>query len=109
MNLKLQVGRRIKELRQKRNLKQSELAEIVGVATKHQSCIETGRNFPSAELFEKYAVAFGMDVSEVLSLKSYVPVKSRTETIYEISEEINIASDYELFIIEKFIRSIISK
>ena len=53
MELKKKFGKRIQELRLKNNWKQSELAEKVGIASKTQSCIETGKNFPSAELIEK--------------------------------------------------------
>ncbi len=109
MNIKEQIGSRIKELRLKNNLKQSELAEKVGIATKHQSCIETGRNFPSAELFEKYASAFCIDISDLLCLKPYTLNKSRKEIIEEIMQNINISSDYELNIIEKFVLALISK
>ena len=45
MKLKKLLGKRIQELRIKNGLKQSELAEKVGIATKHQSCIETGKNY----------------------------------------------------------------
>lgn len=66
MELKKRVGKRIQQLRVERNLKQSELAELVGIQTKTQSCIETGRNFPKADLIERYARAFNVDVAEVL-------------------------------------------
>lgn len=39
MELKKKLGKRIQELRIKNNLKQYELAEKVGISTKHQSCI----------------------------------------------------------------------
>ena len=57
MELKKKLGKRIKELRALNNLKQAQLAEMVGIATKSQSCIETGKNFPFADLIEKYAKA----------------------------------------------------
>ena len=57
MNLKSKLGKRIQELRLLNNLKQSELAELVSIATKTQSCIETGKNYPSSELIERYAKA----------------------------------------------------
>ena len=69
MELKKRLGKRIQELRLKNNLKQSELAEKVGIATKHQSCIETGKNYPSAELVENYARVFNIDVAEVLAIE----------------------------------------
>ncbi len=109
MDIKKQIGIRIKELRLKNNLKQSELAEKVGIAVKHQSCIETGRNFPSAELFEKYAVAFNIDVSKVLNLQPVVKVKSRRDVIENIISIVNIASDYELDLIEKLVKALIEK
>ena len=71
MELKKRLGKRIQELRLKNNLKQSELAEKVGIATKHQSCIETGKNYPSAELVENYARVFNIDVAEVLAIEVY--------------------------------------
>lgn len=109
MDIKKQTGERIRELRLKNNLKQSELAEKVGIATKHQSCIETGRNFPSAELFEKYAIVFSMDVSEMLCLKPYILNKPRKEIIENIIDMVSVSSDYELNIIEKTVKSILNK
>lgn len=60
MELKKAIGKRIKELRVKTKYTQAELAERVGIASKHQSCIETGKNFPSVELLERYAYVFNM-------------------------------------------------
>lgn len=48
MTLKQQLGLRIKELRKKNKLTQAQLAKKVNIATKHESCIETGKNYPSA-------------------------------------------------------------
>lgn len=109
MSLKQEIGNRIKELRLQRNLKQSELAEKVGIATKHQSCIETGRNFPSSELFEKYALAFEMKVTDIFSFSPEMPTKSRKEVLNNIKEKINVASDFELSIIEKIINVLINE
>lgn len=102
-SLKKQIGSRIRELRIKHNLKQSELAEKAGIAAKHQSCIETGRNFPSAELFEKYAFVFGIEPAEVLMINSAPLQKPRREIIDNISRNINTASDYELSVIDKLV------
>ena len=109
MKLKQLIGLRIKELRIKNSYTQAELAEKVGIATKHQSCVETGRNFPSSELFEKYAVAFDISVIEIFSFNPYVSSKPRKEIINNIVKSINMASDYELEIIEKFINILIIK
>lgn len=109
MSVKKQIGNRIKELRIKSNLKQSELAEMVGIATKHQSCIETGRNFPSAELFEKYAKAFNIEISDMFSLNPLPKLKSRKEVISSIKKNIMFVSDFDLVLIEKFINVLLQK
>ena len=85
MNLKQQLGQRIKELRMQNNLTQSALAEIVDIASKYQSHIETGNSYPSAELIEKYAKAFNIEPSEVLSINNS---KIKTELINKINKKI---------------------
>ncbi len=104
MTLKKRVGLRIQELRLKKGLKQSELAEKAGIATKHQSCIETGKNFPSAELIEKLAAALEVDVSEILNIKH---IKSVESLHNEILKTIEKANDEEIVLIYKFINSLI--
>lgn len=86
MSLKKIIGNRIKELRQKSNYTQAELSEKVGIASKHQSCIETGKNFPSAELLEKYAIAFEINVLDLLNItqtKSTIEMKTEIKTMLE--------------------------
>lgn len=104
MELKKAVGKRIKELRIKAKYTQAELAEKVGVASKHQSCIETGKNFPSAELLEKYAKVLNINVLDLLNIqydKSTIQMKS------EIKSMIDIADDKNIAIIHKFCLSLL--
>lgn len=103
MELKKKLGKRIQELRIKNNLKQAELAEKVGIATKHQSCIETGKNYPSAELVEKYAVVLNVDVSDILDIAH---VKDTALLHVEIERMVNQASEEQIHIIYKFLRSL---
>ncbi len=93
MSIKLQLGLRIKELRKKAGLTQAKLAELVSVDAKHQSCIENGKNFPSADLIEKYAKAFGIESSELLILSHN---KKRNTLIKEITELLKSATDEEV-------------
>lgn len=81
-NLKKRLGKRIQELRLKNGLKQATLAEKVNLAHKSQSCIETGKNYPSAEVVEKYAKALNVDVAEILDIEHIKPTK-------ELIEEMN--------------------
>ena len=103
MELKKRLGKRIQELRLKNNLKQSELAEKVGIATKHQSCIENGRNFPSSDLLDKYAVVFNMDICELLKLEHQQPRIFLEEKLHNI---IANSSDEEFKTIYKLVTSL---
>ena len=71
MDLKKQLGKRIREIRVKKGLKQAELAEMVGIDPKHQSCVENGRNFPSANLLENYAQKLNLQLSDLVLLTEY--------------------------------------
>jgi len=104
MNLKQRVGKRIQELRNIKGLKQSELAELVNIATKTQSCIETGRNLPSAELLENYARVFQIDESELLDISS---IKSSDILLNEIKQMLNRANEKEINLIHKILKGII--
>ena len=59
-NIKLLLGKRIKELRKGRNLTQERLAELAGIEIPSLSNIENGKNYPSHETLEKLAGAFGV-------------------------------------------------
>ena len=47
------IGKIIQNARKKQGLKQSELAEMVGISVKHMSKIETGTYYPALENFLK--------------------------------------------------------
>ena len=104
MELKRALGKRIKELRVKSNFTQAELAEKVAIAAKHQSCIETGKNFPSAELLEKYAKVFSINVLDLLNIKKD---KSKLQMKTEIIDMLENAQEKDILIIYKVCLSIL--
>lgn len=104
MGIKEQLGSRIRELRLKNNLKQSELAEMVNIATKHQSCIETGKNYPSADLIEKYAKVFQLEPAEILNISHKKDIKLIT---LELDEIIKNSDESRLRLIYRIVKSII--
>lgn len=65
VELKKLLGRRIQELRKANNLKQEELAEIINIATRNLSNIETGRCFPSPDNIEKLAKALNCKIKDL--------------------------------------------
>ena len=104
MSIKLQLGLRIKELRKKAGLTQAKLAELVSVDAKHQSCIENGKNFPSADLIEKYAKAFDIESSELLILSHN---KKRNTLIKEITELLKSANDQDVQLAHRVLMDIL--
>ncbi len=93
MAIKELFGKRIKDLRIKHELKQAQLAEIVGIDPKHQSCIENGKNFPSTDLIEKYAKAFNIEPFDLLNLAYCEP---KQELVSKIKKMINQASEKDI-------------
>ncbi len=67
--LKKLLGRRIKELRKIRNIKQEELAELINIAPRNLSNIETGRCFPSPDNLEKIAQSLNIKVKELFDFE----------------------------------------
>ena len=104
MSIRALLGQRIKELRNKSALTQSQLAEMVGIDPKHQSCVETGRNFPSADLIGKYAEALKVDASDILDVKH---VKDRKTLLKDINTALKLASDSDIVLIHRIIFDIL--
>ncbi len=50
---KLYIAAILKQARKKKGLKQSQLAEKIGISEKHLSKIETGKNYPALDNFLK--------------------------------------------------------
>lgn len=57
------IGKTIQTIRKKASIRQSELAEKIGISEKHLSKIETGKNLPSLDNFLKMAevLKFNLD------------------------------------------------
>ena len=104
MKLKIRLGKRIQELRLANKLKQSELAELVNIATKTQSCIETVKNYPSAELIERYALALNVNISDILNISH---IKETNDIYNEIQKMLKTAQPEELTLIYKIIKSVL--
>ncbi len=100
MTIKHQLGKRIRELRTKNGFTQEKLAEKVGIDTKHQSCVENGKNFPSADLIERYAKVFKMGANELLIIthqKTAKELLSEINGILKNADENQIRLAYKVF------------
>jgi transcriptional regulator with XRE-family HTH domain len=78
----MEVGRRLRELRESRNLSQGDIETRTGLLRCYTSRVENGHTVPSIETIEKYAIALGIPLFAFFPDKGYArpvepPVPSR--------------------------------
>ena len=92
MNIKKQLGSKIKRLRQKKGYTQEQLAEKMWIATRTLSGIEIGENFVTAETLEKVFDVLEVSGSELFAFDH---LKSQEELIEEIVSDLYNIKDRE--------------
>lgn len=70
-NIKILLGKRIKELRQKRRYTQEKLAEMANIEIPSLSNIENGKNYPNHETLYKLATALNVRPFELFIFEYY--------------------------------------
>lgn len=107
MNIKKQLGAKIKRLRQKKGLTQEQFAEKIDIAARTLSGIETGENFVTSETLEKILNALDISISELFAIDH---IKPQDELISEIIEDIqNLKDRNKIETIYKIIKAAISE
>jgi len=86
MNLKKELGEKIKRIRKQRGYTQEELAEKIDISARNLSNIELGISFPKPETLEKFLKA--MDIS-TQTLFSNDSIKTDEELLNSINCYIN--------------------
>lgn len=102
-NLKEQFGARIKEIREERGISQENLAEIVGMESRHISRIETGKSFTTIENIQKIAQALNINMDMLFSFKHK---NSREFIEKDILNYLNKADDKQLELVYKLILNV---
>lgn len=92
MNIKKQLGAKIKRLRQNRGLTQEQLAEKIDIATRTLCGIENGENFLTAETLEKIMAVLNVSSSELFAFDH---LKPQEELIDEIVNDLHNIKDRE--------------
>lgn len=85
-NIKLLLGKRIKELRRNKKLTQEQLAEKIGIGTPNISYFETGKYTPALETMQKIARALDVEIYELYLFKQE---KSIEDMRKELTNAIN--------------------
>lgn len=93
MNTMKQLGKRIKELRRAKNLKQEQLAEKIGVEPATISNIECGRNYPTIRTLENILSTLDSSFQEVFNFEH---VNEKSILINELKTYIDNADEKEI-------------
>ena len=83
MNIKKELGEKIRRVRKRKGLTQEQLAEIINISSRNLSNIELGINFPKAETLEKILDALNISTEELFANNH---IKSSKELIEKITE-----------------------
>jgi transcriptional regulator with XRE-family HTH domain len=88
MDIKKELGEKIKRVRKLRNLTQEELAEMVDISPRSLSNIEVGTCFVKSETLEKIIDSLNITTEELFANDH---IKTNQELICEIDKLINKA------------------
>ena len=88
MDIKKEIGAKIKRLRQKKGLTQEKLAEQVNISTFTLIGIETGKNFMTAQTMEKIIDCLCISLDELFSVEHLRPTNELLDDIHKIVNEI---------------------
>lgn len=89
MGLKTIFATNLKETRKRNKMTQEQLAELVNVAPRHISFIETGRSFPSCELLERICNVLHTNAFELFKTKEDLSQIELLQKLNYISEKLN--------------------
>lgn len=104
MNIKKQLGAKIKRLRMKYGYTQEQLAEKMQIATRTLCGIENGENFVKAETLEKLCMVFNITSFELFAFDH---IKPKDELVEEIISDIRgFSSREKIETIFKFVKSL---
>ena len=92
-NLSKQVGKRIKELRKSRKIKQVELANYLEIEPTNLSKIENGAYLPREDKLKKIAKILNVQIKDLFDVEH---IQERNTLINSISNIINSSNDKEL-------------
>ena len=86
MNIKKELGEKIKRVRKMRGLTQDQLAELIDISPRNLSNIELGISFVKAETLDKIIDSLNISTEELFANNH---IKTNHELIREINNYIN--------------------
>lgn len=107
MDIKRELGSKIKRLRHKRGLTQEKFAEKLNISTYTLIGIETGKNFMTAQTMAKIIECLGISLDELFCAEHLKPTNELLEDIHNIINNIKDDRD-KVEEIYKILRAITS-
>lgn len=101
MNIKKQLGEKIKRIRKSKNITQEQLAEIIDISSRNLSGIELGNYFVKAETLEKILKALDVTTEELFSNDH---LKEKAELIKEINLHLKKFSQNKVECVYKIVK-----
>ena len=105
LNIKKQLGARIKQLRQTKGFSQEQFAERLGIATRTLCGIEIGKNFLTSKTLEKILEILEITPQELFIINHYQPREDLEQDIFNTIKSIQDREKIE--IIYKIIKSFV--
>jgi len=90
MDIKKELGEKIKRIRKQRGLTQNQLSEMVDISTRNLSNIELGLNFVKAETLDKIIDSLNISTEELFANSH---IKNKNELLCEIDKFIDKAKN----------------
>ena len=84
LNIKKQLGVKIKKLRQNKGYSQEQFAEAIGIATRTLCGIETGKNFLTADTLERIITTLDITPEELFAISPNRPAEELKSEMIEI-------------------------
>ena len=98
-------GKRVREIRRRRDMTQERLAELSGLSIQYIGEIERGKRNPSLTSIETLASALDMSVADLFDLEAFQVTNDEMKT--KLIDQINRADDEQLRIFYAISRAIL--
>ncbi len=104
MDIKVLLGKRVREYRQKYGMTQFELAEKLGIDDKHLSRIELGKNMPQASTISKLAEVFNIEPKALFEFSHLAPIQDVKQDLAKI---IDSMTDEQIILTYKYVKTFV--
>lgn len=104
MDIKVLLGKRVREYRQKYGMTQFELAEKLGIDDKHLSRIELGKNMPQAAIIAKLSEVFNVEPKILFVFSHHAPIDEVRQDLLKRIESMN---DEQVVLTYKYVKNFV--